>query len=364
MMNMTKRITALLCAAAALYGAALPVHAEDFILSTLNLEGGAQQLDDKGMLEQAAIGWANGKSGEPYYVYSFFTMFQAHTEEQKAFHYDAANLLYVAVPMQNRAVFILRSGLQQDTAMQQAADIIRNYEPQNRLRTLIDNSGGVIYAAEPDAFPVGRIMHELAAAGLIDAFYTFGQTADYVLLDHREYIMVYTPEITQKDAEPQPVDWAAVAEWVTAQHPECSFVCVKPEDTALVKKLGLYYNETNTPAFTGCRYAVIPPDNTAFPEQFAIAAELYAQFGISGDYSVNAASLIPAFGQNALTIRGDATVDGAVDVADAVLTARYLAEDREAEITECGTRNADADGSGTVTPDDVTAILRIIAKKV
>lgn len=36
-----------------------------------------------------------------------------------------------------------------------------------------------------------------AAAGLIDAFYTFGQTADYVLLDHREYIMVYAPEITE-----------------------------------------------------------------------------------------------------------------------------------------------------------------------
>ena len=68
-----------------LYGAALPAQADDFVLSTLGLEG-SQQLDDKGMLEQAAVNWAHGKAGEPYYVYHFPTMFQDHTEEQAAFH--------------------------------------------------------------------------------------------------------------------------------------------------------------------------------------------------------------------------------------------------------------------------------------
>ena len=247
--------------------------------------------------------------------------------------------------------------------MQQAAAIVRQFDPEYAGKSLADERGCEIYATDPDTVPAGKIMQALASARLIEAFYTFGQTADYALLNHREYIMVYPPEITQKDAEPQQVDWAAVEAWVQAQHPECSFVCVKPEDTELVKTLGLYYGETLTADFTGCLYAVIPPDTAAFAEQFAIAAELYEQFGIPADYSIDSTALMPAFGQNALTIPGDATVDGAVDVADAVLIARYIAEDKEAEITDFGVRNADADGSGKIGTDDVTAVLQIVAKK-
>lgn len=359
---MKKRITALLCAAVMLYGTALPAQADDFVLSTLGLEG-SQQLDDKGMLEQAAVNWAHGKAGEPYYVYHFPTMFQDHTEEQAAFHYDAFNRIYVAAPQRNRAVFLLRSDLPHAEAMQQAAAIVRRFDPEYAGKSLVNERGCEIYTTDPDTVPAGKIMQALASAGLIEAFYPFGQTADYARLNHREYIMVYAPEITQEDAESQPVDWTAVEAWVQAQHPECSFVCVKPEDTELVKKLGLYHDKTLAATFTGCLYAVIPPDTAAFAEQFAIAAELYEQFGIPADYSIDSTALMPAFGQNALTIPGDATVDGAVDVADAVLIARYIAEDKVAEITDFGVRNADADGSGKISTEDVTAVLRTVAKK-
>ena len=237
--------------------------------------------------------------------------------------------------------------------MQQAAAIVRQFDPEYAGKSLADERGCEIYATDPDTVPAGKIMQALASAGLIEAFYTFGQTADYALLNHREYIMVYPPEITQKDAEPQQVDWTAVEAWVQAQHPECSFVCVKPEDTELVKKLGLYHDKTLAATFTGCLYAVIPPDTAAFAEQFAVAAELYEQFGLPADYFAGVTALMPAFGQNALTISGDATVDGAVDVADAVLIARYIA----------GVRNADADGSGKISTEDVTAVLQIVAKK-
>ncbi len=61
-------------------------------------------------------------------------------------------------------------------------------------------------------------------------------------------------------------------------------------------------------------------------------------------------------------LAGDADCSGTVDVSDAVLTARFVAEDAGAKITDAGLQNADADGDGAVTADDITAIQRIIAK--
>ena len=59
---------------------------------------------------------------------------------------------------------------------------------------------------------------------------------------------------------------------------------------------------------------------------------------------------------------GDANCDGAADVADAVLIARFCVEDHEAVITEQGMRNADCDRSGKLTAEDVTVLLQAIAK--
>lgn len=59
---------------------------------------------------------------------------------------------------------------------------------------------------------------------------------------------------------------------------------------------------------------------------------------------------------------GDANNDGTVDVSDAVLLARYLAEDAEAVITAKGQKNADTNSDGALNDKDVSAILRIVAK--
>ena len=59
---------------------------------------------------------------------------------------------------------------------------------------------------------------------------------------------------------------------------------------------------------------------------------------------------------------GDATCDRSVDVADAVLIARYLAEDSEAFMTEQGKQNADFNADGDITPDDISLILKKIAR--
>ena len=62
--------------------------------------------------------------------------------------------------------------------------------------------------------------------------------------------------------------------------------------------------------------------------------------------------------------RGNVNCKEGTDVSDAVLLARFVAEDTDANITAEGKKNADVNGDGKLTSDDVIAILRIIAKLV
>lgn len=59
---------------------------------------------------------------------------------------------------------------------------------------------------------------------------------------------------------------------------------------------------------------------------------------------------------------GDVDLSKEVDVADAVLLARFCAEEKDAIISTQGMVNADADENGLVEMDDVITILKIIAR--
>lgn len=61
-------------------------------------------------------------------------------------------------------------------------------------------------------------------------------------------------------------------------------------------------------------------------------------------------------------LRGDCNCSKLVDVSDAVLLARFVAEDPEAMISKQGRANADCNRDGNLNGDDVIIILRIIAK--
>ncbi len=65
-----------------------------------------------------------------------------------------------------------------------------------------------------------------------------------------------------------------------------------------------------------------------------------------------------------ITMFGDATCDNAVDVADAVLIARFAAEDRDAVFTDQGRLNADVMYDGNLDIQDAERILQYIAKKI
>ena len=64
-----------------------------------------------------------------------------------------------------------------------------------------------------------------------------------------------------------------------------------------------------------------------------------------------------------VTVYGDATMDGVVDVSDAVLAARYVASDASANLTDNGKLNADTNLDGNVDGSDIIEILEFIAKK-
>ena len=59
---------------------------------------------------------------------------------------------------------------------------------------------------------------------------------------------------------------------------------------------------------------------------------------------------------------GDADCSGVIDVSDAVMLARYVAEDSDVRITETGKRNADCNKNGNPDSEDVILILQYIAK--
>ena len=61
---------------------------------------------------------------------------------------------------------------------------------------------------------------------------------------------------------------------------------------------------------------------------------------------------------------GDANCDEAVDVADAVLIARFAAEDKEATMTDQGRKNADVTHDGNVDGQDAAKNLQYIVKKI
>lgn len=68
--------------------------------------------------------------------------------------------------------------------------------------------------------------------------------------------------------------------------------------------------------------------------------------------------------QPKVTLKGDMDESGKLDVSDAVLLARFLVADAEATVTEQGRVNADCNGNGKADEDDLTMMLKAIAKQI
>lgn len=65
-----------------------------------------------------------------------------------------------------------------------------------------------------------------------------------------------------------------------------------------------------------------------------------------------------------VSLYGDMSCDGVFDVSDAVLLARFIVQDKTAKVTDLGISNADVDGDGAVTTDDISRMLEKIGRMI
>ena len=366
-MKKAMRIAAML-AAAGMMCAAMPVQpASAQIWTLVGSEGETAfqdmiRLDDKGMLN------FSGEERE-YQVYMQYVtdyydkeVTDPETGEVKIerVYFDNCRL-YVVSPRMNALHFTLRSD--KPEAEQLMLEILDQYYPE--ISTTYQQRVPNEYASLDPCFDVLRdgtivgphryglvdktesagsqersdsIMHDLAGAGLITEFYTWGQSAYYEqVLSFGEY-------------EPAHFDKDKVENWLAENKPEYA-VTEQIHESQLPEGI----------IKTWSTYMITADHELSFAEQFTLAADVYEGTGIRpGIWYLE--TIQNALGQNALTISGDVTLDCSIDVSDAVLLARFCTEDSTAVITDQGKQNADVNGSGNIDLDDVTAILRKIAK--
>lgn len=362
-MKKTMRIAAML-AAAGMMCAAMPVQPASAQIWTLvgsETETAFQDmipLDDKGMLNFSG-------SDASYQVYMQYVT-DYHDKEVtdpetgemsvERVNYDSCRV-YTVAPIMNELFFVLREDI--PDAEEQMLAIMDRYYPEisktfadrvpNDYASL-DPCFGVLMdgtivaphlyelwdkteqAGSPERSD--SIMHDLADAGLITEFYTWGQSA-YC----QQYFgwMSYAADGFDKEQ---------VERYLTDHAPNCA----------------LKENHYETDYIEWSDYQITPDESMSFAEQFALVADLYEATGIRPTLSFFFDTPQLALGQNALEIAGDANCDYIVDVSDAVLLARLCAEDAAVQISEGGMKNADVNADGTLSSDDVIAILKMIAK--
>lgn len=338
-----------------------------------------QMLDDKGTLQYGVLNAFLADKDTPYYLCTCHidkyvdqavldpeTGIPVPDPDNPGFvKYHKVRLIadpmYLVVPCQDALAYVLRNDIDRVSAAQQAEKIVHKYYPDYTPYEYKSWSYQVQELNEDarTAEASERLMHDLAEAGLISAFYTWGETARYLEVEHG-YLTAYNP--AEWEWAKREYDWGAIEEWVKAEHPECVFACVTDKESDLAKQLGIGRNAFMSQGDTF--YAVIPPEGTSFPEHYALAMELYEQFALTPNAfpTPNETENPPLTGQNALAVAGDINIDCSIDVSDAVLLARFCVEDATANITQTGLGNADYDGDGMTTILDVTAILRKIAK--
>lgn len=343
-----------------------------------------QVLDDKGIFQWVPKGMGWG-ANRPYQVvvnhYSTdveVTWTDGDTGEvYEEIRHNEGDSLYVVMPRVQAVEFRLREGVDQEIAEGEVFAVLQKYYPniQNVIgvshKTWSDepidevyfdkwlNGYRVVDLSETQGSEeiAEGIMRDLAAAGLISDFYSWGQTADYQAVWYGYLTAYYPTHIVWEGNNyvTEEYDWAAVEAYLATAYPEYELVYVTAEDEEIWRELG--YTEWESPM-----YLVIPNEELTFAEHFALAAELYEQCGIVHEFALPASAADAGlYGTNALAGVGDVDQDGAVKISDAIMLARYTAEDTTIAITDAGVAAADVNFDGKVNVADSTALLRKLA---
>ncbi|MBR3418275.1 MAG: dockerin type I repeat-containing protein [Oscillospiraceae bacterium] len=322
------------------------------------------QLNDKGMLNFSG-------SDVPYQVYMQYVtdyydkeVTDPDTGETgiERMYYDNCRV-YMVSPVKDTLWFVLRED--QPDAEEQMLAIMDQYYPEisqtfaqrvpNEYASLnpsfyVFNDGS---STGPHLYELwdltehagsqersDSILHDLAEAGLITEFYTWGQGA---------FCQQYYGWLSYAE---DGFDKEKVERYLTEHAPDCT--------------VAEHIHESAFPdtVLTWKDYELVPGEDMSFAEQFALAADIYEETGIRPALSCFFEAEQQVLGQNALAAAGDVNLDCSIDVSDAVLIARFAAEDREAVITDQGRQNADVTHDGNVDAQDAEKILQYIAKKI
>ena len=340
-----------------------------------------KRLDDKGMFREHAEyvnKWYD--TGEKYDIYTREVSYKERQEYVNRYldeipdsnipSYLWATASYMVMPYESRLQFRLRSDVKTESAAEQAALIAKKYFPESEsCQHGLDSDRKSYVITEHDEAArseekAARMMRELAAAGLISEFYSWGQTTWYREM-WNGYLTAYSSYNVNYGAwAEKEIDWDGIKAWVEETHPECECRYIALDETELLLKLGYYDPDKGELKCQEPVFAVLVPEDYTSLRHMNLAMEIYEKFDLEPYLCLTAeeSENETLTGQNALAAAGDVTLDCAVDVSDAVLLARFCTEDSTAAVTEQGRQNADVNGSGNIDLDDVTAILRKVAK--
>ncbi len=210
----------------------------------------------------------------------------------------------------------------------------------DRLILISDLSGNAISQEKAQ-----QIRSRLLDEGLIWSFYQPGEVASVTFISHYKEGALYYYNSPAKKGE----SLEKIKAFLAANHPDCSAAVT---DGSEVDRMDTSYIK------------VTAAEGTGDAGLFALAAEIYEATGLNPLMNVP----IPvkpdyAVRFDSLSVKGDMNLDSQTDVADAVMTARYLAEDKEVKIMDKGMENADVTHDRQVTTDDLALLIKAIAKQ-
>ena len=270
-------------------------------------------------------------------------------------------------PYLNQFSFIIQNNVERQTAKDQVSEILLKYYPEynNQITDVsaeeafkidcVETNEKLVYtiydnSTEQIAEKSNNIFSELRAQGLISDFYDCGQIGTFSHVSYG-YLTAYPPEIFTADGLNTPFDEKKVLQYLNDNKIDCNVKFVERTDEFWG---GSGFSDA---------YCIIPNEPLTFQQHFDLMCQLYKELDLSP------LVLIPAtttnniiYGNNLLATKGDINLDGSINVSDAVLTARIIAEDATLNLTSTGMNNADVDGDGLLTIHDTATLLRRLAK--
>ena len=279
-----------------------------------------EPLDDRGVWgETAKYEWGHealGADGMPEYQYV-----QQHVESNLILGYDddtgepiygtPTELIWLTSPCARDLTIVPRGISAQrspdyEQSRQEIYDAVkaivdRFYPPDadgNSPVMLYDSEfdGSCLTLHDPGSTAGARdiaegLMHALNDAGLIKAFYSWGERLNMIEIDtsFSSNMMFAFPEaptagynpdplMTANGGEPLPIDWAEVRVWLAAEYPGAELIELDPDDPEQYQQYGLPVPSKTDPV----KYYIDTPDY-GIRERFALCAALAERYGLYRD---------------------------------------------------------------------------------